>query len=158
MAIIQSLAQLERNYDEKGAEIIVDNCQNSIFGGFAPNSKTADVLSNNLGTQTILSGSVNRGKGESSQSLQMIERPLMTSDELKSMPKGNFIVMKTGFNPMRMKLKLFFDWGITFDEPYSIKAKRQDEIKYTSKEEIYQSIHNTNINQNIKRKKGSLKL
>ena len=158
VAIIQSLAQLERNYDEKGAEIIVDNCQNSIFGGFAPNSKTADVLSNNLGTQTILSGSVNRGKGESSQSLQMIERPLMTSDELKSMPKGNFIVMKTGFNPMRMKLKLFFDWGITFDEPYSIKAKRQDEIKYTSKEEIYQSIHNTNINQNIKRKKGSLKL
>ena len=26
----------------------------------------------------------------------MIERPLMTPDELKSIPKGSFVVMKTG--------------------------------------------------------------
>lgn len=52
----------------------------------------------------------------------MIERPLMTPDELKSMPKGQFVVMKTGFYPMKVKLKLFFKWGIRFDEehPYSV--------------------------------------
>ena len=40
--------------------------------------------------------------------IQRIERPLMTSDELKSMPKGQFVGMKTGFYPMKVKLKLFF--------------------------------------------------
>lgn len=39
--IIQSFGQLEKNYGKEGAEIIVDNCQDTIFGGFAPNSQTA---------------------------------------------------------------------------------------------------------------------
>ena len=40
--IIQSLAQLEKNYGREGAEILTDNCQDTIFGGFAPNSQTAE--------------------------------------------------------------------------------------------------------------------
>ena len=74
--IIQSLAQLEKNYGKEGAEIVCDNCQDTIFGGFAPQSKTAEALSSALGSRTVLSGSVSQGK-ESSQSLQMIERPLI---------------------------------------------------------------------------------
>lgn len=46
-----------------------------------------------------------------SRRLQMIERPLMTPDELKSLPKGNFIVMKTGCYPMRVKLKTLLQMG-----------------------------------------------
>jgi type IV secretion system protein VirD4 len=65
-----------------------------VFGGFAPNSESAQILSKSLGSQTVLSGSVSRGKNDPSQSLQMIERPLMTPDELKSMPKGRFIATK----------------------------------------------------------------
>ena len=102
--IIQSLAQLEKNYGKEGAEIVCDNCQDTIFGGFAPQSKTAEALSSALGSRTVLSGSVSQGK-ESSQSLQMIERPLMTPDELKSVPKGEFVVMKTGAHPMRTRLR-----------------------------------------------------
>ncbi len=105
--IIQSFAQLERNYGKEGADIIVDNTQLTIFGGFAPNSSSVDTLSKALGSRTALSGSVSKGKNDPSQSLQMIERPLMTPDELKSMPKGQFVVMKTGFYPMKVKLKLF---------------------------------------------------
>ena len=157
VAIIQSLAQLEKNYDKNGAEIIVDNCQLSIFGGFAPNSETAEVLSKNLGNQTIMSGSVSRGKGDSSQSLQMIERPLMTPDELKSMTKGNFIVMKTGSNPMRSKLELFTKWGITFEDPYSIKENSQQQVEYVTKSEILRSI--TSFPQiQVSGRKGKLKL
>ena len=99
--IIQSLGQLEKNYGKEGAEIIVDNTQVTIFGGFAPNSETAQVMSKSLGSRTVQSGSVSKGKDSGSQSLQMIERPLMTPDELKSMPKGQFIVMKTGAYPIR---------------------------------------------------------
>lgn len=60
--IIQSFGQLEKNYGKEGAEIIVDNCQDTIFGGFAPNSQTAEVLSKALGSRTVMSGSVNRGR------------------------------------------------------------------------------------------------
>ncbi len=34
----------------------------------------------------------------------------MTDDELKFMPKGHFIVMKTGCRPMKTRLQLFFKW------------------------------------------------
>ena len=60
--IIQSLAQLEKNYGKEGAEIICDNCRDTIFGGFSPQSKTADALSAALGSRTVLSGSVSRGE------------------------------------------------------------------------------------------------
>lgn len=138
--IIQSLAQLDKNYGDKGAESIVDNCQDTIFGGFAPNSQTAEKLSKALGNRTVLSGSVSKGKNDPSQSLQMIERPLMTADELKSLPKGNFVVMKTGTHPMQTKLKLFFDWGIVFDELYAIPEHAVRKVAYASREELFQSV------------------
>ena len=138
--IIQSLAQLEKNYGKEGCEIIQDNCQDTIFGGFAPNSQTAEALSKSLGNRTVLSGSVNRGKNDPSQSLQMMERPLLTPDELKSIPKGSFIVMKTGSHPMRTKLRLFLDWGITFEEPYAVPECAQRKVVYASRQTLERSI------------------
>ena len=139
--IIQSLAQLEKNYGKEGAEIICDNCQDTIFGGFAPQSKTAEALSSALGSRTVLSGSVSQGK-ESSQSLQMMERALMTPDELKSIPKGEFVVMKTGTHPMRTKLRLFLDWGITFDpDGYRMPERAARKIAYIDQGELVRSIH-----------------
>ena len=151
VAVIQSFAQLEKNYGKQGMEIITDNTQLTVFGGFAPNSKSAEVLSKSLGEQTVLSGSVSNGR-EKSQSLQMIGRPLMTVDELKSMPKGQFIVMKTGVHPMISKLKLYFKWGIKFDEEYRLSDKaarpvsykdcgeliRDVSLKYPQKKEVFQ--------------------
>lgn len=140
--IIQSFAQLEKNYDKEGAEIIVDNTQDTIFGGFAPNSSSAETLSKALGSRTVMSGSVSRSKNDPSQSLQMIERPLLTPDELKSLPKGDFIVMKTGVHPMRVHLKLFFKWGIEFDDehPYTVPDQGNREVKYADKKEIQDGI------------------
>lgn len=139
--IIQSFAQLNKNYGAEGAEIITDNTQLTIFGGFAPNSKSAEVLSKAMGSRTVLSGSVSRGKNDPSQSLQMIERALMMPDELKSMPKGQFIVMKTGHNPMKVKLKLFFDWGIKFETPFSLGSREVKEVKYLNKEQLESAIN-----------------
>lgn len=138
--IIQSLGQLEKNYGKEGAEIIVDNVQLTIFGGFAPNSKTAPEMSSSLGNQTVQSGSISKGKNDPSQSLQMIERPLMMTDELKTMPKGQFIVMKTGAHPMKVKLKLFFKWGITFGEPYTVLDKGNRPVAYAGKEALAKAI------------------
>ena len=138
--IIQSLAQLEKNYGKEGAEIISDNCQDTIFGGFAPNSQTAETLSKALGSRTVLTGSVSRGKDSNSQSLQMVERALLSPDELKSLPKGEFVVMKTGTHPMRTKLQLYFKWGIKFEEPYQTPERAQREVYYAGKEELLMNI------------------
>lgn len=138
--IIQSFAQLEQNYGKEGADVIIDNTQLTIFGGFAPNSTSAEVLSKSLGSRTVMSGSVSKSKNDPSQSLQMIERPLMTPDELKSLPKGTFVVMKTGFYPMKVKLKLFFKWGIEFEEQYQVTENGNRNVQYANRVEIINGI------------------
>ena len=145
--IIQSLAQLEKNYGKEGAEIIADNCQDTIFGGFAPNSQTAETLSKALGSRTVLTGSISKGKDSNSQSLQMAERALLSPDELKSLPKGEFVVMKTGTHPMRTKLQLYFKWGIKFDEPYQTPERAQREVYYAGKEELLMNIKRKSMTQ-----------
>ena len=139
VAIIQSFAQLEQNYGKQGMEIITDNTQLTVFGGFAPNSQSAEVLSKALGEQTALSGSISNGR-DRSQSLQMIGRPLMTVDELKSMPKGQFIVMKTGTHPMISKLKLFFKWGIKFEDEYRLPDKTARAVSYKECGELIRDV------------------
>ena len=146
--IIQSLAQLEKNYGKEGSEIIQDNCQDTIFGGFAPNSQTAEVLSKALGNRTVLSGSVSRGKNDPSQSLQMMERPLLTPDELKSIPKGSFIVQKTGQHPMRTRLRLFLEWGITFEEPYIVPERADRAVAYANREDLERNLPQSNKAEN----------
>ena len=140
--IIQSFAQLEKNYGKEGGEIIVDNTQITLFGGFAPNSSSTDTLSKALGSRTVMSGSVSRSKNDPSESLQMMERPLLTPDELKSLPKGDFVVMKTGVHPMRVHLKLFFEWGIEFDKdhPYTVAENGNRKVQYANKAELMDGI------------------
>lgn len=87
-----------------------------------------------------MSGSVSRSKNDPSQSLQMIERQLMTPDEMKSLPKGTFVVMKTGFYPMKVKLKLFFKWGIEFEEKYEVKENGNREVHYVNRSELFNNI------------------
>ena len=134
-----NLLTLINRYKE-GAEIICDNVQDTVFGGFAPQSQTAESLSRSLGSRTVLSGSVSKGRNDPSQSLQMMERPLLTPDELKSIPKGEFIVMKTGTHPMRTKLRLFLDWGITFEEKYQVSERVARPVAYAGKEELERCI------------------
>jgi type IV secretion system protein VirD4 len=98
------------------------------------------VLSKALGSRTVLSGSVSKGKNDPSQSLQMIERPLMTPDELKSIPKGSFVVMKTGTHPVRTRLRLYLEWGINFEEPYTVPERAQRKVVYANRFELEQSI------------------
>ena len=135
--IIQSYQQLEKNYGKEGSAIIQDNCQITIAGGFSPTSQTADSIAKALGCRTVLTGSVSRGKDHPSQSLSMIQRELMSADELKSMKKGSFVVMKTGTHPFIAKLRLYFEWGVTFDEPvYIIEEKSRQKTRYIQKDAL----------------------
>ena len=64
----------------------------------------------------------------------------MTPDELKSIPKGEFVVMKTGSHPMKTRLRLFLDWGITFGEPYQIPEHGQRKVYYAGRQELEEAI------------------
>lgn len=46
------------------------------------------------------------------------------------MPKGQFIVMKTGTHPMIQHLKLYFKWGIRFEEPYHLPDRGARKVCY----------------------------
>ncbi len=141
VSIIQSYQQLEKNYGKEGAAIIQDNCQITIAGGFAPSSETAEIISKSLGSRTVMTGSVSRSKNDPSQSLQMTERPLMTADELKSMKKGSFIVMKTGAHPFISQLKLFMKWGIFFPkEAYEVEDQGARRVRYVSRDKLIRAI------------------
>ena len=142
VAIIQSYQQLEKNYEHAGCAVICDNCQLTIAGGFAPGSESAERISKAMGSRTVMSGTVTKGKDNTSQQLQMTERPLMSGDELKSMRKGSFIVLKTGARPFVSRLKLFFKWGIQFDEanPYLTPDHAAREVKYADRAKIEAAI------------------
>ena len=64
----------------------------------------------------------------------------MSPDELKSMPKGSFVVMKTGTHPMRTKLKLFYDWGIRFEKPLEMPDRGSRPVHYAGKAELEKAI------------------
>lgn len=113
----------------------------AMYCGFAPMSEDADEVSKRLGNRTVLSGSVSQGNN-ASQSLQMIERPLMTGDELRTMKKGSMLVTKTGVHPIMTKMKLFTKWGITFGEPYKLQDKSARPVKYVSERDIAMAIMN----------------
>ena len=66
----------------------------------------------------------------------MIKRPLMKVDELKSMPKGHFIVMKTDYHLMKTWLKLFFKWGCSAEDAYSIEEKSERKVQYADSREV----------------------
>ena len=57
------------------------------------------------------------------------------------MPRGQFVVMKTGTHPMRTKLRLFLDWGITFDpDGYRMPERAARKIAYVDQRELVRSI------------------
>ena len=64
----------------------------------------------------------------------------MTMYELKSMKKGHFVVMKTGCYPMKTRLKLLFNWGIAFEEAYSIEEKSERKVQYAGSREVESAV------------------
>lgn len=65
----------------------------------------------------------------------------MSADELKSMKPGSFIVMKTGAHPFISKLKLFTEWGISFEQGvFSVPDLASRTVEYTNKETILAAI------------------
>ncbi len=48
--------------------------------------------------------------------------------------------MKTAEHPIKVKLKLFFKWGISFEAPYSVEEHSNREVHYAVKKELTDAI------------------
>lgn len=141
IAIIQSLCQFKQKYTDEGAKIILSNCQDVINGPLAPLDEDADLISEALGSNTVLSGSISKQRDQpSTAQLSMIERKLMFASELKQMDIGNYVVQKTGASPLKTKLKLFKKWGIELNEEYTMKTKQVKEVHFMDVNQMEDSI------------------
>lgn len=140
LPMIQSFEQLHKNYGREGGEIIIDCCTNALFGGFTPLSKGAEEVSKALGNQTVQSGSTSRSgsfeRDSFTKSLQMIQRPLMTAEEIRNMPDNQWILTKTRTHPVKTILKRFDAWGILLNNPYVMNENAARRVRYASSEEI----------------------
>ncbi len=125
---LQSFSQLKKSYNKTYEEIILDSSQILMFTFVAPTAyDTAKRLSDILGSQTVLSGTVSHRKEtftlwnrDNTATYQMIKRPLMFPEEIMSIPIGTFIIIKTGgkSNQIRMKthLPLYSDYCKVYSE------------------------------------------
>lgn len=138
--MIQSMEQLHKNYGREGGEIIIDCCTNALFGGFTPLSKGAEDVSRALGNQTVMSGSTSRSgsfeRDSSTKSLQMIQKPLMTAEQIRTMPENQWILTKTRTHPLKTVLKRFDEWGIKLDTPFAMPENATRTVRYASREEL----------------------
>ncbi len=50
------------------------------------------------------------------------------------------MVMKTGCYPMKTQLKLFFNWGIAFEDAYSIEKKSKRKVQYADSREVESAV------------------
>ncbi len=125
---LQSFSQLKKSYNKTYEEIILDSSQILMFTFVAPTAyDTAKRLSDILGSQTVLSGTVSHRKEtftlwnrDNTASYQMIKRPLMFPEEIMSIPLGTFIVIKTGGKNgqirMKSQLPLYSDYCEVYPE------------------------------------------
>ena len=76
--------------------------------------------------------------------LQQLYREMLTvADEYGGkLPKGNFILAKTGCYPMRTKLPLFLKWGIRFEKPFEVEERAARKVAYADRFELEQEIMN----------------
>ena len=132
VGILQGISQLNDRYGKDVAETMFNSCHDTIAGAFGPLSQDAEFISKQLGSRTAQTGSVTTdGKtGEQSLSEQMVEVPLMAPNELREMPRGEYVLLKTFCRSARTKMPLFTDWGITLEGKYHVAERAIREIEY----------------------------
>ena len=62
--------------------------------------------------------------------------------------KGDFIVQKTGRYPMRTRLRLFLEWGITFERPYIVPERADRAVAYANREDLERNLPQSNKAEN----------
>ncbi len=138
--IIQSDSQFKDKYGENSANTILSNLSCVMYSGFTPESDLAKNLSEALGTYTVTAKSVTRDsfsfKLSASVQSSLVGKSLISPQALIELPKGVFIVRRTGQHPMKTRLALYKEYGITFPDKLNVTEKQLREVKYLSADNL----------------------
>lgn len=110
--VLQGISQLNEVYGKEVAETIKSNCH--IWGYLKANdNETAGMLSERLGKYTTKAFSHTQKQagsaGEDSYTASVVERPLLTSDEISRLERPYTLILGTTY-PAIMKAPFFQDW------------------------------------------------
>ena len=90
---LQDLAQLDKKYDDKVAQTIKGNCQTWVYL-LSTDENTKEEIAKKLGSYTTSSYSLSSSKYSSgSSSMNLIERKLLTTQEIGRLKRPHQIVM-----------------------------------------------------------------
>jgi type IV secretion system protein VirD4 len=125
---LQSFAQLEDKYGKEIAENIRDNCQTWLYLKTA-STETATIISKKLGNYTTSSYSRSSSysrysNSNSSESMNLISRPLLTEDEIMRIERPYILLIETGIYPKITKLPDISEWN--FNRLYGMGNKEQN--------------------------------
>ncbi len=110
--ILQNLDQLEAVY-EKSFETIIGNCDTHVFLG-SNSQKTVEYFSKALGNKTISRDSISISKDRAynrngtNESENIMERALLTPDELRRFDVDKCIIFEKGIRPIQAKKYYYF--------------------------------------------------
>ncbi len=143
---LQSHSQLNENYPRSEAETIQENIQLIAFAAPGADAyKTAKGFSDLLGKYTTQSGSISTGKksNSKSQSIQLMGRELLTPNEILSLPQGTFVFRKTGEDPFKISVRLW--WECFSLKPFVNNRKPHNIVKipYLSEEKLKEKYGST---------------
>lgn len=65
----------------------------------------------------------------------------MTADEIRTLPFGEWVFLKTRNHPMHTTLKRYSDWEITLDTPFNIPSQTIKPIQYANREALIRAVH-----------------
>jgi type IV secretion system protein VirD4 len=65
----------------------------------------------------------------------MMQQPLLSPDQIRTLRQGSFILMKTGFHPANFTLNFFTKWGICFNDEFSYSTEKRlaKQVQYATK-------------------------
>ncbi|WP_234122367.1 type IV secretory system conjugative DNA transfer family protein [Clostridium hydrogenum] len=79
-------------------------------------------------------------KENHNMSMQMVGRPLMAPDEIKRIPKGEFVILKTGADPMKVNIPFYGEWGIELNDDFVPETRKIVVPQYISVRELKDKI------------------
>lgn len=125
---LQSFAQLDDKYGKEIAENIRDNCQTWLYLKTS-STETATIISKKLGNYTTSSYSRSSSysrysNSNSSESMNLISRALLTEDEIMRIERPYILLIQTGIYPKITKLPDISKWN--FNRLYGMGNKEQN--------------------------------
>ena len=70
----------------------------------------------------------------------MVQRPLLTADEIKTLEQNKWILMKSRCHPLISIMKRYNEWGIELDSPYQMPENAARRVKYADKDELRHAV------------------